>query len=137
MSIHRIILIDDDEGFLLVSKIIIRRLLPEATVVPFSQPRLALDFLINEFIITNPNEKTILFLDVNMPGMSGWDFLRGFDALPDTAKQSIRIYMLSSSIDSRDEDRAKDNPSIVEFISKPLSLEKLDALLQNLNMMRP
>ncbi|MEX1187909.1 MAG: response regulator [Bacteroidia bacterium] len=70
----------------------------------------------------------IIFLDIRMPNMDGFEFLEAFEALPEVAKKGIKIVMLSSSIDDRDLTRARLNPHVLAFIPKPLTAEKLQEL---------
>ena len=66
-----------------------------------------------------------LFLDINMPLVDGWAFLEKYEGIYKTLSKSIKIYMVSSSIDPRDTDRAKANSHICDYISKPVSRENL------------
>ena len=70
-------------------------------------------------------ENTILLLDINIPQMTGWQFLEWFDNAPADIKNSITIYMVSSSIDPGDIERANTNPYIKEFLIKPLKVTQL------------
>ena len=71
----------------------------------------------------------IIFLDIRMPSMDGFEFLREFAKLNPNVKSKCSIFMLSSSIDQRDIERAKKNPHVVDFITKPLSMDKLNNAL--------
>ncbi|MBL7858440.1 MAG: response regulator [Cyclobacteriaceae bacterium] len=73
----------------------------------------------------------IIFLDINMPVMDGWEFLEEFQKLPSIAQQKSRIFMLTSSIDGEDIEKAKTYPVVSEFISKPLTPDKLRNLIQD------
>lgn len=72
---------------------------------------------------------SLIFLDINMPGLDGWQFLEayekdGFDSA---------VVMLTSSIDPGDPDRSQSFPSVVDFISKPLMPASLTHLMEHLN----
>jgi hypothetical protein len=71
------------------------------------------------------NEKIIVFLDINMPTMSGWEFLLKFEKYNETIKNQFDIFMFSSSINPADINRAKQDPMVIDFIEKPLEIEKL------------
>lgn len=63
-----------------------------------------------------------------MPTLSGWEFLQSFSTFPHSIKKQFDIYMLSSSIDPADIERAKLNPLVIDFIEKPMNREVLEQL---------
>lgn len=69
----------------------------------------------------------VIFLDIRMPTMSGFEFLQEYDQL-DIDKNKIKIFMLSSSLDPVDMKQSASNKYITQFIHKPLTTEALDEL---------
>ncbi len=63
----------------------------------------------------------LIFLDINMPLVNGWEFLNRYESLPSTFKSSILILMLTTSLREVDTDRAKTSPFISGLIYKPLT----------------
>ncbi|HRE77360.1 MAG TPA: response regulator [Flavobacterium sp.] len=122
------IIVDDDRFSNLLSKIVLGKLFEGVEIKDFLVPELALDYIKAEFKYRETTEKTMLFLDINMPTLSGWEFLHSFNSLPDSIKKQFDIYMLSSSIDPADIERAKLNPLVTDFIEKPINREALERL---------
>lgn len=72
----------------------------------------------------------LIFLDINMPAMDGWEFLEQYRSLPAERKADIVLIMLTTSLNPDDEVRTKDMPDVTGFEHKPLSLPRLGCLLQ-------
>ena len=118
------LLIDDDPINNLLCSSIIERVLPQAEIVKFTEPEKGLDY-IKGLANNTPSAKTILYLDINMPGMNGWEFMEAFETLDKNTREQIVIYILSSSIDPRDIEKAKNNSYIVDYFVKPLKKENI------------
>ncbi len=71
----------------------------------------------------------IIFLDINMPITDGWGFMEEFQELKKSLGKEIKIYMVSSSIDPRDLNRARNIPEVTEYMEKPISMSKFSELL--------
>ena len=69
----------------------------------------------------------VIFLDIRMPLMSGFEFLKAYDRL-DIDKQHIKIFMLSSSLDPVDINQSSANKYITQFIHKPLTFKVLEEI---------
>jgi CheY-like chemotaxis protein len=91
-----------------------------------SAERALLDFSKNK---NRPEDlPDIIFLDINMPDMDGFDFLERFDNLDEKIKGKGKIVILSSSLNPRDYEKAISNKYVTRFLSKPLQLRDLDLL---------
>ncbi|MDR7370199.1 response regulator [Flavobacterium aquidurense] len=66
----------------------------------------------------------LIFLDINMPGMNGYEFLDEYAKLSETIKSNCIILMITTSLHPDDFRRAENNPSIFRFLNKPLDQEK-------------
>lgn len=77
------------------------------------------------FLKENKSDSAILpdviLLDLNMPVTDGWDFLDLFENIRDELEKTIRIFIVSSSVDDQDKIRSQTYSSVNGFISKPLS----------------
>ncbi|MCH8330120.1 MAG: response regulator [Bacteroidetes bacterium] len=67
----------------------------------------------------------VVFLDINMPIMDGFQFLEEYEKLSDRIKKHCKIVMLTTSINPSDMDRAKKSDYIIRYINKPLTSEFL------------
>lgn len=116
------ILIDDDPANNLVCKINLRKAFPEIESVAFEKPNEGLDFILTEIREHDPGQ-FIIFLDINMPQLSGFDILDRLVTESMDPLKKLQIFMLSSSIDSRDKDKARTYNIVKGYIEKPLTIE--------------
>lgn len=117
------IFVDDDPISNMICKFTVEMMLGKVSSQSFVSPELALEYLTATYLTNNHHNKTVLLLDINMPGMSGWEFLERFDNLKGIIKELIHIYILSSSVDERDKLRSYANKNVLGFLVKPLSKE--------------
>jgi CheY-like chemotaxis protein len=68
----------------------------------------------------------VIFLDIRMPVMGGFEFLQEYDKLEIDGKKAIKIFMLSSSLDPTDIKKSSNNKYITQFIHKPITQKILD-----------
>ena len=122
MNIYtNIIIIDDDPISNHVCNLYIKILKPDMKILSFTNPLEALNCFYN-FL----NKKTtLLFLDINMPQINGWQML---DKFPRTHIK-MDIIILSSSISKTDQDKVQEYPEVIDFIIKPITKEKLQKYL--------
>jgi CheY-like chemotaxis protein len=71
------------------------------------------------------NQPLIIILDIQMPIMNGFQFLDEFAKLPENTKDRIEIFVLSSTLDSDEIKKVKDNKYVSDFWNKPFRLELL------------
>lgn len=123
--ITNFVLVDDDRTSLLIGKFMIQKFNHRAKVVTFIAPELALEKIEKNFGDCTDDNQTILFLDINMPTMTGWEFLDTFNNFKPKIKERFLIYILSSSIEDF-EKKAKKYPFVSGFLSKPIKLKYLE-----------
>jgi CheY-like chemotaxis protein len=68
----------------------------------------------------------VIFLDIRMPQMGGFEFLQEYDKIDIEGKKDIKIFMLSSSLDPTDLKKSVNNKYITHFLHKPLTQKALD-----------
>lgn len=123
------IFVDDDEFSNWIYSIVVKEVAGETDITAFTVPGEALEFIQTQYeSIEGP---TILFLDINMPVINGWEFLAHYAQFSETVKSQINIYILSSSVDDRDRNLAAGNKNIKGFISKPLTIEIVKSIIEN------
>lgn len=118
-----VMLIDDNEIDIFINKRLLEFNNFSHKILSACSGREALDQLKNR---NNPPD--VIFLDLNMPVINGFRFLNELTKLPDAVKGSIQVVVLSSSENKRDIRRASSNPVVIEYISKPLTHEKIKDL---------
>lgn len=124
-----IALVDDDKIFQLTTLRTIQAANLTDKILQFENGEEALQFL-KEHASESETLPDFIFLDINMPYVDGWMFLEDYATLKFNLKKEISIYMVSSSIDPKDVNRAKRNEDVREYVIKPVSREKLIELLK-------
>ncbi|WP_439881872.1 response regulator [Pontibacter sp. MBLB2868] len=79
------------------------------------------------------NVPRVIFLDLNMPTMNGWQFLQALKPHENKISEACSIYILTSSIDPSEQTMAKEYAVVRGFISKPLTEEHLQGIKQELS----
>jgi len=125
-------LIDDDNIFNLIHVKTIEKVMFARNVKAFEDASKALDVL--RHIVSSRRDfmPELIFLDINMPGMDGWEFLDKLNYFPPEVFENCKVIMLSSSIDPSDIEKSKTYKMVYDFISKPLTPLKLQALAAKL-----
>ena len=122
-------IIDDDKIYVnLVKKIIEIKKLSNNLLI-FKNGKEALDHF--KLILENAHEEIlpdIIFLDINMPIMDGWEFLNEFIKIKNIFDKKITLYVVSSSIDPRDLERAKSFNLVTDYLIKPIELKKFEKI---------
>ena len=116
------LLIDDDEIICIVHPAIIRQAFPDSQINIIKSSIEALEYL-KTLATTNEPAPDVIFLDINLPQMSGFELLEKLSEEDINYLKNSKIYMLSSSIDQRDLDRVAANKMVIGFVGKPLSMD--------------
>jgi CheY-like chemotaxis protein len=119
--------VDNDEVYLFLIKKMIEKKYPGSKMHQFYNGLEAIEF-IKENIVEKALLPDIIFLDINMPVMDGWEFMESFKRIKHEIGKPVTIYMVSSSVDDSDMDRAKNIKEISEFICKPMTIEKVNQI---------
>lgn len=110
------IIVDDDPIVSFLQHKIVSKSGLDPDPVIFKKPVEALEFLSENL---EGERKYLIMLDINMPSMSGWEFLDQLERVP--GKEQCHVVMVTSSIDRKDKRQAANNDLVVDFIEKPVS----------------
>lgn len=126
--VNTVSLVDDDMVSNLLTSSTIQKSGLVNHVVTYDSAREALKE-ISKLSSSDPGSlPEVIFLDISMPVMDGLEFLDEFDKLQLPLPAKCKVYMLSSSIDFSDIQRAKSHSTVYDFISKPLTVNKLQSI---------
>ena len=125
IQLNCILLIDDDEPTNFLNKLTLEQAGCARQIHIAQSGQEALDYL--QVTALRPD---LIFLDINMPAMDGWEFLERYRSLPPARKADIVLIMLTTSLNPDDEQRTREYPEIAGFENKPLSEQRLKELLE-------
>jgi CheY-like chemotaxis protein len=132
-----ILCVDDDPITLMLCKMVLKKSDFAKEIVTAQNGEDALNYFdelkLNNLGVEIKNYPTLIFLDLNMPVMGGWEFLDRFsknDYYPIFSKS--KIIVLSSTIDPQDIEKSKTYPMVADFLSKPITKDMLEYLRNTL-----
>ncbi len=127
--LQTVLLVDDDNACNFFNR---RLLKNKHSITQVQDARNGRDALaiIKQAAEANQPLPNLIFLDLNMPVMSGWEFLNEFKKLPDAVKQQVVIIILSSSINPDDKARAKTYAEVAAYENKYLNDESLARIIE-------
>ncbi|HCQ13854.1 response regulator [Flavobacterium sp.] len=124
---ENVMIIDDNVIDLYIASRMITKNNFGNNVIAYTKAQEALDYLQD-----NQNNELalpqIIFVDIYMPIMSGFDFLKFYNELPEKLKNYCHVYVLSSTIDDYDIIRASTDVNIISFQVKPITKDFLDKI---------
>lgn len=125
--LNHIVLVDDNETTSFLNNRLLSRLALAEKVSTFTRAEEASRFLWDD-AQTTPKPADLVFVDLKMPGMSGFDFLEQYNKLPAAVQERTVVAVLTTSMHAADTARVAQYPN-VEYLTKPLTEEKLQRLL--------
>jgi CheY-like chemotaxis protein len=133
-KLNCILVIDDDEPTNFFTRIILEEADCCNHIKTVQSGQEALDYLAqSEKPGADPNlypSPDLIFLDINMPAMNGWEFLDEYRKVGIAPQHKIIMVMLTTSLFPEDKAKAGRSPEISGFENKPLTLEKLERILK-------
>ena len=120
------IIVDDDKAVRFFHKITVTESTLSDDPLSFSNGKEALDYLDLNF---EEHIFYLILLDINMPVMNGWEFLKTISQKPYSA--NIFFAMVTSSVDKADKEKAKLFSHIIDFVEKPITTEECKRIMDN------
>jgi len=125
-----ILFIDDDPITLMLCKMVIKKSSFSNEIATSKNGEEALQYF-NALKQIDSNgefkkQPQLIFLDLNMPVMGGWEFLDSFSTSDYADYNKTKVIILSSTIDPEDLEKSKKYPMVIDFLSKPISKEMLE-----------
>jgi CheY-like chemotaxis protein len=121
-------LIDDNEDDNFFHERVIRKS-SYADIILVKQSALdALNYLKKDLLESEYPD--LIFLDINMPAMNGWEFLEEFNQLTKVSQRNPIIIMLTTSDNPDDKENANTYKIVSDFKTKPLTKDMLDSIIQ-------
>lgn len=131
--LNLILCVDDDPITLMLCKKVIEKTTFSEKIITAQNGEEALSYFDAIKIDFEVNNKStplpqLIFLDLNMPVMGGWEFLDSFSTSNYSNFNTIKVVVLSSTIDPEDLQKASTYPMVIDFLPKPITLSMLDYL---------
>lgn len=125
-----VMLIDDNEIDNLINQKMIEAAAIAENIYTHTGAKSAIEFLRNMEKLDVANEvlPDVIFLDIDMPLMDGFQFLDEFEKLSTATKKKCKIVMLTSSINPQDFDRSKKYGNVKLYLNKPLSHDSIQKI---------
>ncbi len=125
-------IVDDNAVFRTLVKMQISKIEKNITVEEFEHGKSAMGAVLK---YDSDNQPDIILLDINMPVMNGWEFISAYDKL-DVNFDRTWIYIVTSSIDPKDFERARDSEYVHDFLVKPIEIDNLKKIFTKVNSSR-
>jgi CheY-like chemotaxis protein len=127
-KVNCILLVDDNEADNLFHSRTLRKADACNHVEVASNGQEALDYLQKCGDEAHPRPD-LIFLDINMPGMNGFEFLEEYANLDPKLKSKAIVFMLTSSLMPEDSERAMKTGMVSDFLNKPLTIKTVHEIL--------
>lgn len=127
----KVLLVDDDKATNLYNQYNLKKLGCCKSIDVALNGQEAIEFLTSKNEEGNHPQPHLIFLDINMPLVDGWEFLELYDQLSEEQKGDVIVVMLTTSVNQDDFKKAEANPHIKDFKSKPLTIDKMQELIES------
>jgi CheY-like chemotaxis protein len=130
-KLNCILLIDDDDATNYLNKIILNRMDCVNHIQVAKSGKEAINYLVNAAKPDNESSTPspdLIFLDINMPSMNGWEFLDHYKGIK--KENEVLVVMLTTSMNPEDEMLSKEIPEVAGFKHKPFTKEMMQGILE-------
>ena len=134
--IKNLLSVEDDTTTHLLNKLYLDEAMFCENYIEILNGQLALNYFIDLAKQEDSLSKVpeLILLDLNMPLMDGWEFLETFEKEFPQFAERTKVYVLSSSINPMDKERAASEKAVCGFIEKPLDFEQIERLKKDLEV---
>lgn len=128
--LNLILSIDDDRVTQMLNQMIFSRTAFAEKCLPFMNGNEGINYFqqLTEMAGTPDNIPSVIFLDLNMPIIGGWEFLEKMEEKLQHQYPGIKVVILSSSVNPDEKQRADDDPNVIAFLKKPLTPDMINEL---------
>ncbi|MCS6832094.1 MAG: response regulator [Flammeovirgaceae bacterium] len=124
----KVLLIDDDDVFRYIVKRVIDLKTPHIELIPANSCRAAIELLNNLQRGKESFIPDIILLDLDMPVMNGFEFLDTYEVKLRLLNPKIKIYIVSTTLNTEEKKRALSYKTVADFLSKPIEPELLETI---------
>lgn len=122
----QVLIVDDNAGILFLHELMVRESGISEDIEAFDSAEKGLTFLRSRL---ESGKNFLVFLDINMPVMSGWDFLETLESMG--PHENVYVVMVTSSVNRSDREKSDRYRHVIDFIEKPLSMETCKSIIHH------
>lgn len=120
----RVAIIDDDDIFIFLSTRALENIGFTEDINKFNDSKKGLEYLIS-LQADESTFPTMLLVDINMPALNGWDIVETLEKIDSEVVRKCKVFILSSSLDGRDKEKALNFKMVTDFLMKPVTEAQL------------
>jgi len=138
-KLNKVLIVDDDNASVFLTQMVLEEMRITNEIYTVANGKEALAFVEKHRAIVHQNadnsnfneQPNLIFLDINMPVMDGFEFLDHFEKLHAAQVTDFHVVLLTTSINERDVDKAR-RYKIVSYMEKPITEEKINVIILKL-----